>query len=99
YQDKRVSVYINDGRQFLDQTQTKYDMILFALPDSLTLVAGQSSLRLESYLFTLQAIEAAKAHLNPSDGVFAMYNYYRTQWLRDRLPHPPDGALCPPAAP
>jgi hypothetical protein len=60
-------------------------MILFALPDSLTLVSGQSALRLESYLFTQQAMEAAKAHLNPADGVFAMYNYYRTAWLKDRL--------------
>jgi spermidine synthase len=85
YQNKRVSVYINDGRQFLEQTNNKYDMILFALPDSLTLVAGQSSLRLESYLFTLQAIQAARAHLNPSDGVFAMYNYYRATWLKNRL--------------
>ncbi|HTP17207.1 MAG TPA: spermidine synthase, partial [Streptosporangiaceae bacterium] len=85
YQNPRVSVHINDGRAFLERTHTKYDMILFALPDSLTLVAGQSSLRLESYLFTLQAVQAAKAHLNPGDGVFAMYNYYRTPWLRDRL--------------
>ena len=85
YQNPRVTVHINDGRAFLEQTHTKYDMILFALPDSLTLVAGQSSLRLESYLFTLQAVEAAKAHLNPGDGLFAMYNYYRTTWLRDRL--------------
>jgi hypothetical protein len=85
YQNPRVSVHINDGRAFLEQTHTTYDMILFALPDSLTLVAGQSSLRLESYLFTLQAVEAAKAHLNPGDGLFAMYNYYRTTWLRDRL--------------
>jgi spermidine synthase len=85
YQNPRVSVHINDGRAFLEQTHTKYDMILFALPDSLTLVAGQSSLRLESYLFTLQAVEAAKAHLKPDDGLFAMYNYYRTPWLRDRL--------------
>ncbi|MGH3198654.1 MAG: spermidine synthase [Streptosporangiaceae bacterium] len=85
YQNPRVAVHINDGRAFLEQTHTKYDMILFALPDSLTLVAGQSSLRLESYLFTLQAVEAAKAHLNPGDGLFAMYNYYRTTWLRDRL--------------
>ena len=38
----------------------KYDLILFALPDSLTLVAGQSSLRLESYLFTKQAMQAAQ---------------------------------------
>jgi len=85
YQNPRVTVHINDGRAFLEETPTKYDMILFALPDSLTLVAGQSSLRLESYLFTLQAVEAAKAHLNPGDGLFAMYNYYRTTWLRDRL--------------
>ena len=85
YQNPRVSVHINDGRAFLEQTRTTYDMILFALPDSLTLVSGQSSLRLESYLFTLQAVETAKAHLNPGHGLFAMYNYYRTTWLRDRL--------------
>ena len=43
----------------------QYDLILFALPDSLTLVSGQSSLRLESYLFTSEAIEAARDHLKP----------------------------------
>jgi Spermine/spermidine synthase domain len=85
YQDPRVTVHINDGRAFLEQTHARYDMILFALPDSLTLVAGQSSLRLESYLFTVQAVQAARARLNPGDGLFAMYNYYRTPWLRDRL--------------
>ena len=85
YQDPRVSVHINDGRAFLSQTRKKYDLILFALPDSLTLVAGQSSLRLESYLFTLQAMQAARTHLVPGTGVFAMYNYYRTDWLKDRL--------------
>jgi hypothetical protein len=93
YQDPRVSVHINDGRAFLEQTHTKYDMILFALPDSLTLVAGQSSLRLESYLFTVQAVQAAKAHLKPGDGLFAMYNYYRTPWLRDRLANTLDVAF------
>ena len=92
YQSPRVSVHINDGRAFLEQAHGKYDMILFALPDSLTLVAGQSSLRLESYLFTLEAVEAAKAHLNPG-GLFAMYNYYRTTWLRDRLANTLDVAF------
>jgi len=85
YSSPRVSVYVNDGRAFLSETTKKYDLILFALPDSLTLVAGQSSLRLESYLFTLEAMQAARAHLVPGHGVFAMYNYYRTPWLRDRL--------------
>ena len=84
YQDPRLSVYIEDGRAFLQRTDNKYDLILFALPDSLTLVSGQSSLRLESYLFTSQAMATAKAHLKPT-GAFAMYNYYRESWLVDRL--------------
>ncbi len=84
YDDPRVDVHINDGRAFLEQTDHRYDLILFALPDSLTLVSGQSSLRLESYLFTKEALTAARAHLKP-DGVFAMYNLYREQWLIDRL--------------
>jgi SAM-dependent methyltransferase len=84
YQDPRVTAVINDGRAFLEQTDTKYDLILFALPDSLTLVSGQSSLRLESYLFTVQAMESARDHLAPG-GAFAMYNFYREDWLVDRL--------------
>jgi hypothetical protein len=84
YQDARVHVYIDDGRAFLEQSDQRYDLILFALPDSLTLVAGQSSLRLESYLFTLEAMRVARDHLTPR-GVFAMYNYYREPWLIDRL--------------
>jgi len=84
FQDPRVTSYVNDGRAFLEQTTRKYDLILFALPDSLTLVSGQSSLRLESYLFTAEAMQAARAHLTP-DGAFGEYNYYREQWLVDRL--------------
>ena len=84
YDDPRVHVFIGDGRAFLERTDTTYDLILFALPDSLTLVAGQSSLRLESYLFTQEAIAAAKDHL-VQGGVFSMYNYYRYAWLADRL--------------
>jgi hypothetical protein len=84
FQDPRVSSYVNDGRAFLEQTARRYDLILFALPDSLTLVAGQSSLRLESYLFTAEAMQAARTHLTP-DGAFGEYNYYREEWLVDRL--------------
>ena len=84
FQDPRVTSFVNDGRAFLEQTTHRYDLILFALPDSLTLVAGQSSLRLESYLFTKEAMQAAREHLAP-EGAFAEYNYYREQWLVDRL--------------
>lgn len=84
YADPRVEVIIDDGRAFLERTERTYDLILFALPDSLTVVSGQSSLRLESYLFTEEAIARARSRLQPN-GVFAMYNFYREDWLIDRL--------------
>ncbi|MCK2215997.1 spermidine synthase [Actinomadura sp. ATCC 31491] len=84
YDDPRVTTHVTDGRAFLERGGGSYDLILFALPDSLTLVSGASSLRLESYLFTEEAMRAARAHLKPG-GTFSMYNYYRESWLVDRL--------------
>jgi hypothetical protein len=84
YADPRVDVHIDDGRAFLSRSDDKYDLILFALPDSLTLVSGASQLRLESYLFTKESMAAARDHLT-DDGVFGMYNYYREPWLINRL--------------
>ncbi|HEX3605670.1 MAG TPA: spermidine synthase [Candidatus Dormibacteraeota bacterium] len=84
YADPRVAIHIADGREFLEHTAQRYDLVVFALPDSLTLVSGQASLRLESYLFTHAAMDTARAHLK-SGGVFSMYNSYRETWLIDRL--------------
>ena len=92
YDDPRVTTHITDGRAFLEQTDRTYDLILFALPDSLTLVSGASSLRLESYLFTEEAMRAARERLKPG-GAFAMYNYYRESWLVDRLADTARGAF------
>jgi SAM-dependent methyltransferase len=84
YADPRVTRHVNDGRAFLESTNKHYDLILFALPDSLTLVSGASQIRLESFLFTRQAMDSVRRHLKPH-GAFAMYNYYREPWLIDRL--------------
>lgn len=83
YSDPRVHVHIDDGRAFIERSDKRYDAIILGLPDSLTLVSGQSSLRLESYLFTREAFESYRDHLTPG-GIFTMYNIYRENWLRDR---------------
>jgi SAM-dependent methyltransferase len=83
YDDPRVDAHVTDGRAFLEASDHRWDTILLALPDSLTLLQGQSSVRLESYLFTEEAVEAYRDHL-AEGGVFAMYNYYREPWLVDR---------------
>ncbi|MEX1264695.1 MAG: spermidine synthase [Actinomycetota bacterium] len=76
YQDARVEVHVDDGRAFLERSSERFDLVIFALPDSLTTVSGQAGIRLESYLFTVEALKSVDEHLDPS-GTFAMYNYYR----------------------
>jgi spermidine synthase len=84
YADPRVSVFINDGRAFLRNTANRYDLIVFALPDSLTLTSGFSSLRLESFLLSTEAIRSARDHLS-ENGLAVLYNYYRQDWLVEKL--------------
>ena len=84
YNDPRVTVTVNDGRAFLRSATRKYDLIIFALTDSLTLVTSTGNVRLESFLFTDEALAAARDHLSP-DGVFIMYNLYREPWLVSKL--------------
>ena len=83
YQSPRVSIHVDDGRAFLQDTSSRYSLILYALPDSLTALSGQSApVGLENYLLTIQAVQEARQHLAPG-GTFVMYNYYQP-FLLDR---------------
>jgi SAM-dependent methyltransferase len=84
YDDPRVTVYVNDGRAFLNQSRDRYDLVVYALTDSLTLVSSTVGVRLESFLFTEESFAAAREHLAP-DGLFVVYNLYREPWLISKL--------------
>jgi spermidine synthase len=84
YDDPRVTVHLNDGRNFLKSSARQYDLIIYALVDSLVLHSSYSNIRLESYLFTKQAMDDVRRRLKPG-GVFVMYNYFRQGWVVSRL--------------
>jgi hypothetical protein len=84
YDDPRVRRIVDDGRAFLRKTQDRYDLVIFALPDSLTLVSTSANVRLESFLFTREAFESVRDHLSP-DGLFVLYNFYREDWLPTKI--------------
>jgi hypothetical protein len=84
YDDPRVTVHIDDGRAFLRHTEGKYDLIVFALTDSLVLTSTHANLRLESFLFTSESMRQAKAHLT-DNGLLVLYNYYRENWSIRKL--------------
>ncbi len=62
YSDPRVSIHLDDGRSFARNTERKYDLAVYALVDSLVLHSGYSSLRLENFLFTREALAGREAH-------------------------------------
>lgn len=84
YADPRVFVHLNDGRNYLRSSNKQYDLIIYALVDSLVLHSSYSNIRLESYLFTKQAMDDVRRRLKPG-GMFVMYNYFRQGWIVSRL--------------
>ena len=84
YDDPRVTVVNDDARHFLRTTEKKYDLVVFALIDSLTLQSSFAGVRLESYMFTEESFRAVRDRLEP-DGLLVVYNYFREKWLVDRL--------------
>jgi SAM-dependent methyltransferase len=84
YSDPRVRRVTDDARHFLRTTEEKYDLVVFALIDSLTLQSSFAGVRLESYMFTEESFAAVRDRLKP-DGLLVIYNYFREPWLVDRL--------------
>ena len=84
YSDQRVTVLTDDARHFLRTTTKQYDLVVFALIDSLTMQSSFSGVRLESYMFTEESFRAVRDRLAP-DGLLVVYNYFREKWLVDRL--------------
>ncbi len=84
YTDSRVHIVNDDARHFLRTTNKQYDLVVFALIDSLTLQSSFSGVRLESYMFTEESFRAVRDRLKPN-GLLVIYNYFRERWLVDRL--------------
>jgi len=83
YFDSRVQTFVDDGRSYLEKTDKKYDLIIFALPDSLMLATGRGGIRLESFLFTKESFIAARQALS-DNGIIVLYNYYRQNWVMSK---------------
>lgn len=84
YADPRVTVTVTDGRAFLARAEREYDLIVFALTDSVVKASPLAQLRLENYLFTVEAIARADELLAPG-GDLLFCNWYRQPWLRWKI--------------
>ena len=66
YQHDAVHATVNDARAYLKTTDQRYDLIVYGLLDSHTLLSGTSGgIRLDSYVYTVEAFREARARLRP----------------------------------
>lgn len=72
YQAENVSVHITDARAYLSTTSKEYDLIVYGLLDSHTLLSGRSGgIRLDSYVYTVEGLRQARSRLK-KDGVISL---------------------------
>jgi SAM-dependent methyltransferase len=71
YDDPRVTLSINDARNFFRTAQQQYDLIVYGVLDSHTALSHASNLRVDSYVYTREGFAEAFRLLKP-DGVLAV---------------------------
>ena len=71
YADSRVSVWINDARTHLRNTKNSYDVIAYGLLDSHALLSHASSVRIDSFVYTVEGFREARTRLK-ENGIISL---------------------------
>jgi len=87
YASPRVRLINEDARAFLARTDAQYDLIVFGLLDSHTLLSSLSSLRLDSYVYTEESLAQARTRLAPGGHLALTFaaSLGGWEWLAARL--------------
>jgi SAM-dependent methyltransferase len=84
YKSDRVNVVVNDARNFVQNATKRYDLIVFSILDSHTTNSSYTNIRIDNYVYTLEAMRAARKLLEP-DGLFVMSFSSERPWFAQRL--------------
>jgi len=84
YDSPRVSVVIDDARSYIQTSHEQFDLIIFSLLDSHTTSSNFSNIRIDNYVYTVEALQSAKKLLGP-DGLFIVKFAVASPWIAGRL--------------
>ena len=84
YFNPRVRAVVSDARTFLRTTNEHYDMVVYGLLDSHTLLSHASSVRLDSFVYTVEGLREARQRLNP-DGILSLSFSVMNQQLGGKI--------------
>lgn len=85
YDSAKVRIINDDARSVFRRCRERYDLIVFALLDSHTMFSSLSSLRLESYVYTVESLREALQLLKPGGALALSFCVPGQDWLALRL--------------
>jgi hypothetical protein len=75
---------VNDARNFIENTTEKYDLVVFSILASQTSSSSYTNIRLDNFVYTIEAMQATRALLKPN-GLFVMSFSSERPWFTKRL--------------
>ena len=84
YQSPKVKAIVDDARSFLHKSHDRYDIIVYGLLDSHTLLSSMSSVRLDNFVYTIESLRDARSHLT-DNGVISLTFSVGRHWIGQRL--------------
>jgi hypothetical protein len=84
YTSDRVDLQIDDARSYIQNARGQYDLIVFSILDSQTTSSSYTNIRLDNYVYTLEAMQATRKLLQPN-GLLVMSFSSERPWFTQRL--------------
>lgn len=84
YQSPKVRTIVDDARSFFHKSNDKYDMMVYGLLDSHTLLSSMSNVRLDNFVYTIESLRDAKSHLS-DNGIIVLTFSIGRPWIGQRL--------------
>jgi hypothetical protein len=87
YSDPRVRLIVNDARAFFERPrkEQKFNVVSFGLLDSHAMFSAMSSLRLDNYVYTRNAVAAAWSEVTDPGLLCISFASGNNAWMSDRL--------------
>lgn len=73
YSNPRVEVVIDDARNYLKSTDRSFDVVVFSHLDSHTLLSSYTNVRLDNYIYTVEAFREARSRLAPGGLLYVSF--------------------------
>ena len=85
YDNPRTVPVVNDARAYFERTDEQFDVVNSGLLDSHAVFSAMSSLRLDNYVYTVEAMRSAWRHVRTPGLMSVSFSIGDREWLSDRL--------------